>query len=179
MGFLDSIMRGLRLIRLDATAAVEIAQDTGSTVYGWIIIIVAALLFALLPYVPPYVIPFDAKVFLITIVGYVIFAASSILIFHGLAKLFGGQSRLLEYIRAQYHVLLLNWLLVFNIIGIPFNTLLWLIAIWNIVVTIVIIKSLHKLNTWRAIIVTLLLPVISVVLSLVIGALASFRYIKF
>ena len=41
MGFLDSIKRGIRLIKLDGNAAIELSQDKSSLIYGWVIIIVA------------------------------------------------------------------------------------------------------------------------------------------
>ena len=46
MGFLESIKRGLRLIKLDGSAAIEIAENSNSTLYGWIIIIVVGLIVA-------------------------------------------------------------------------------------------------------------------------------------
>ena len=173
MVFLDSIKRGIRLIKLDGNAAIELANDTSSTIYGWVIILIASLLASLSIFIK--IVPFDTQNFLIETVSYVIFAALGILIFHGLAKLFGGQSRLIEYFRAQSHVSLLSWLAIFSAIEIPFvpNILEWLIAIWSIIMGVVVLKAVHKLSTWKAIIVALALPLILVIL-VAIGALAYF-----
>lgn len=173
MGFLDSIKRSIRLIKLDGKAATEIAKDSNSTLYGWIIIVIAGLLSALAIFIKT--IPFDFQGFLIESISYIFFSALGILVFHGLAKLFGGQSNLSEYFRAQSHVATIGWLSIFTAIELPFVPVIleWLIILWSIIMGVVVLKSVHKLSTWKSIIVALALPLILIVLVL-IGALAYF-----
>ena len=173
MGFLDSIKRGILLIRLNGKAAVEIAKDPNSTLYGFVIIAVAGLLYAFAFHIRT--VPFNAKDFLTEFGTYVLFTIIGILIFHGLAKIFGGKSSFRDYFRAQSHVSLLGWLSILMIIDIQFfpNVLDFLIMVWGIVMTIVILKSLHKLSTGKAIAVAIALPVLLILL-VITGALAYF-----
>lgn len=173
MGFLDSVKRAIRLVRLDGKAAGEIAKDKDSILYGFVIIAVAGILYASAFHIKT--VPFNAKDFLTEFGTYVLFTIVGILIFHGLAKIFGGKSNFKDYFRAQSHVSLLGWLSILMIINIPFfpNVLDFLIMVWGTVMTIVILKSLHKLSTGKAIVVAIALPVLLILL-VIIGALAYF-----
>jgi len=173
MTFFDSIKRGLRLIKLDGDAAVEIASDSGSTVNGWLVIFVAGLLGSLAISIKQ--VPFSFLDYL-TNLGYsIVFSALAILIIHGLAKLYGGQSTLIGYFRAQSHAHLLNWISIVTAVELAYvgNLVGWAISLWSIIISVVVLKNVHRLSTWKAIIVALAIPLILLVLVL-IGALAYF-----
>src|SRR3989344_7679611 len=177
MTFFDSIKRGLRLIKLDGDAAVEIASDSGSTVNGWLVIFVAGLLGSLAISIKQ--VPFSFLDYL-TNLGYsIVFSALAILIIHGLAKLFGGQSTLIGYFRAQSHAHLLNWISIVTAVELAYvgNLVGWAISLWSIIISVVVLKNVHRLSTWKAIIVALALPLILLVL-LLIGALAYFGALR-
>lgn len=173
MGFLDSVRRGILLIRLNGKAAAEIAKDKSSMVYGSIIIGVAGLLYATAFHIRT--VPFNVKDFLTEFITYVLFTIIGIFIFHGLAKVFGGKSSLKDYFKAQSHVSLLGWLSIFMLVQIPFfpNVLDFLIMVWSTVMSVIILKALHKLSTGKAIVVAIALPVLLILL-VIIGALAYF-----
>ncbi|MBI2659789.1 YIP1 family protein [Candidatus Woesearchaeota archaeon] len=172
MGFLDSIKRGLRLIKLDGKAAAEIAKDSNSTLYGWLFIIIAGLVNVLASLILFIFSPYEL---LYGLAYYVGLGLLWILILHGLAKLFGGKSKLKEYFRAQSHVSLLSWLSILTMVNIKFlpDIIGLMISIWSIVMTIVVVKAVHEISTWKAIIVALALPLILIILVL-IGGLAYF-----
>ncbi len=171
MGFLDSIERGLRLIKLDGSAAIVLAKDKSALVYGWIIIIIAVLSNELGNYFKSPLTEFSFFNLVISI----IIGPVLILIYHGLAKLFGGQSRLPDFFRAQSHVFLLSWLMIFTFINVLYAGMIieWVIGLWSIVITVIVVKAIHQINTWKSIIVALALPLILIIL-LAIGNLAYF-----
>ena len=53
------------------------------------------------------------------------------------------------------------------------NLVGWAISLWSIIISVVVLKNVHRLSTWKAIIVALAIPLILLVLVL-IGALAYF-----
>lgn len=173
MGFLDSVRRGISLVKLNGKAAVEIAKDRNSMLYGSIIIAVAGLLYAAAFHIKT--VPFNAKDFLTEFLTYALFTVIGIFIFHGLAKVFGGKSSLKDYFKAQSHVSLLGWLSIFMLVNIPYfpNVLDFLIMVWGTVMSVIILKSLHKLSTGKAVVVAVALPVLLILL-VILGALAYF-----
>ena len=180
MGFLDSIKRGLCLIKLDGNAAVEIATDTSSTIYGWIFIVIASLVGAFSSsFKYP---PFAISNFIIQAIEFIIGSLLFLLITHGIAKKFGGQSSLVEYFRAESHVSLLNWLTIIISIPIPFignevfgmPIITLLIELWSFVITGYVIMSVHKISTRRASFVLGLALISLIVIYVIVGLVYAF-----
>lgn len=173
MGFLDSVRRGILLIRLNGKAAAEIAKDPNSVIYGWAIIIIAGLINLAVSSVFFIFLTYETIMFGFLV--YIVYSLLWILVLHGLAKVFGGKSSLKDYFKAQSHVSLLGWLSIIAFIKIPFvpDIVSWLITIWTIVMSVTILKSVHKLSTGKAIVVAVALPVLLILL-VIIGALAYF-----
>ena len=173
MGFFDSIGRGIKLIKLDGTAITEIVSDKSSFLAGWIIILIYGLLSALAISIKGS--PFDSTKFIEYAIKGIVFGGLYILIIHGIAKLFGGQSKLKEYFSVQSHVFLFNWLIIFTAIQQPIiaAVVTLVVIIWGIVMSIVVVKSVHKLSTGKSIIVVLV-PYIIWLLLIIIGGIAYF-----
>ena len=180
MGFLDSVKRALRLIKLDGNAAIEIASETSSTIYGSIIILVAGLLSTSLVFIlTP---PFDVQAFSVQLIENLGEIIIMILVFHGLAKIFRGQASLVEYFRAQSHISII--FIVFNIIELPiffaklpiiiFTIIGYLVYLWGLIMSIVVLKSVHKLSTGKSILVALVIPLVILLILILIGAAAYF-----
>lgn|GEM_PF-6299375 len=70
---------------------------------------------------------------------------------------------------------MLGWLSIIMAIKIPFfaNIVDFLIMVWGTVMGIIVLKSVHKLSTGKAIAVAIALPV-PLILLVIIGALAYF-----
>ena len=79
-------------------------------------------------------------------------------ILHVIAKIFGGKGQYMELYRPMGLGSVVGWVAAIPLIG-------WLLSLWNIVVTVTTVKTVHKLTTGKAVLVVLL-PII------IIGAIA-------
>ena len=177
-GFVDSVKQAVEIVKLNGKAAVNVSKDKNATLMGILIVIIGGTLSGIAnlagafdPYIKGM-----GKILLVILASMVvglIFFFVSVGIIHLLARLFGGKAGYMELFRAQSHAQILSWLGPLVIISFLGNILNFLVSLWSIVVSIVILGNVHKLSRGKAIVVVLI-PVIVFMLLVVIGSLAYF-----
>lgn len=164
VGFIDSVKQAIEIVKLNGKAAVNISKDKNVTLMGILIIAIGSVLTTIGSK------QFDFSLILIPLVA-IIFYFIGIGVMHILARLFGGKAKYMEYFRAESHAAILGWLGILAIISYLGGIITFLTSIWGLVVSVVILKNVHKLTRGKAIIVVLL-PFLAVLVA--IGALAYF-----
>lgn len=172
MDFVDSIKKALKILMLKGTAMKEVAL--GNFVgHAFLILVITGLAgavgqtlisaiigeFSLLTLLAFIYLP------ILTILGSLIWAG----IWHIIALIFGGQAKYMELFKAVAFAQIVGWVAIVPFIGTVISSIL---SIWLIVVSVVIVKNVHKLSTGRAVLVVLL-PII------IIGVLALLGFLTF
>ena len=161
-GFVDSVKQAVEIVKLNGKAAVNVSKDKNATLMGILIVIIGGTLSGIANLAGT----FDLLlVILASMVVGLIFFFVSVGIIHLLARLFGGKAGYMELFRAQSHAQILSWLGPLVIISFLGNILNFLVSLWSIVVSIVILENVHKLSRGKAIVVVLI-PVIVLVFTL-------------
>ena len=166
-GFVDSVKQAVEIVKLNGKAAVNVSKDKNATLMGILIVIIGGTLSGIANLAGT----FDLLLVILApmVVGLIFFFVS-VGIIHLLARLFGGKAGYMELFRAQSHVQILSWLVIIPFLG---NTLNFLVSLWSIVVSVVILENVHKLSRGKAVMVVLI-PAIVFMLLVVIGSLAYF-----
>ena len=160
-GFVDSVKQAVEIVKLNGKAAVNVSKDKNATLMGILIVIIGGTLSGIAnlagafdPYIKGM-----GKILLVILASMVvglIFFFVSVGIIHLLARLFGGKAGYMELFRAQSHAQILSWLGPLVIISFLGNILNFLVSLWSIVVSIVILENVHKLSRGKAIMVVLI-----------------------
>ena len=74
-------------------------------------------------------------------------------LYHLLAMWFGGKAKWSSYVGILANLSVFVWLAVIPYVG---DFLSWIGSLWALVVNVFVLKRVHKLDTWKAIVVTLL-----------------------
>lgn len=106
-----------------------------------------------------------------------IFVIIGIGVTHILAKLFGGIAAFKEYFRAESHVSILGWINILLLIPLLGILISLIVPIWQLIVSVNVLKNIHKLSTVKSIIV-ILLPVIVFTILIIIGSLSYFSAVN-
>lgn len=165
MDFIDYVKQAVEIVKLNGKAAVDVSKDKNATLMGILIIAIGAILSQVFDLEMLTIMP----VLILTIIIYFIMVG----IMHMLARLFGGQAKYMEYFRAESHAAILSWLVILLIIPFLAGIVNFLVSIWGIVVSVVILENVHKLTRGKAIMVVLI-PIIVLVLLVAIGLSAYF-----
>ena len=91
-------------------------------------------------------------------------------IIHLLAKLFGGQATFKELYNCLTISSVLRWLMVVPIVSIILGPI---IGVWNIVISVIVVRKVHQLTTGKAIAVVLIPIVIIIILVVLIAVLLA------
>ena len=160
-GFVDSVKQAVEIVKLNGKAAVNVSKDKNATLMGILIVIIGGTLSGIAnlagafdPYIKGM-----GKILLVILASMVvglIFFFVSVGIIHLLTRLFGGKAGYMELFRAQSHAQILSWLGPLVIISFLGNILNFLVSLWSIVVSIVILENVHKLSRGKAIMVVLI-----------------------
>ena len=167
-GFVDSVKQAVEIVKLNGKAAVNVSKDKNATLMGILIVIIGGTLSGIANLAGT----FDLLLVILAPMMILISFFVSVGIIHLLARLFGGKAGYMELFRAQSHAQILSWLGPLVIISFLGNILNFLVSLWSIVVSVVILENVHKLSRGKAIVVVLI-PAI-VMLLVVIGSLAYF-----
>ena len=165
MDFIDYVKQAVEIVKLNGKAAVNVSKDKNATLMGILIIAIGAILSQVFDLEMLTIMP----VLIFTIIIYFIMVG----IMHMLARLFGGQAKYMEYFRAESHAAILSWLVILLIIPFLAGIVNFLVSIWGIVVSVVILENVHKLTRGKAVMVVLI-PIIVLVLLVAIGSPAYF-----
>ncbi|MFH1836423.1 MAG: Yip1 family protein [Methanobacteriota archaeon] len=167
MDFVGSIRNSIRIIRLDEEVISKVSDNSDSTN--------AALLIAAIGGVA-------GSIGVLNPVGIFflpIFAVAALAIgtgvLHIIARILGGKGEYSKLFRVLGHVSIIQWVNVIPVVGFLISMLL---GLWSIVVSIVVIRTIHNISTFRAVLV-IIIPVFVVtgfvlLISLMLGmAIAS------
>jgi len=160
MTFTDYFKKGIEIVKLNAAAMTETAKDSGAFNMALLFIVLSGVAGAIgvLNPVGIIVFPIVALIWAFIWVG----------ILHILARLFGGKAGYTELFNPMGLSSILGWIAVIPVIG-PF--LSGIAGLWGIVVTVVVVKSVHSLSTGKAAAVVLIPLVILFIIGLVLAAL--------
>lgn len=147
--FLD----GIEILKLDTKTAVKVSKDKKARNYAFLFFALVGLAQAIGTLNLPGIILGPIMYFLLSFVG--------VGIIHVLAKLFGGKAKFMDFYQVAGIGSVAMWISVIPILG-PF--LAGLVNLWYLVVTVVVLKAVHKLSTTKAIIVVAIPVVISAIL---------------
>lgn len=160
----------LEIVKLNPKEIIKVAKDKNATPWGLIFVVVTGLATAIgalitngikMPILYKTTLGMPQLSDIITMpIGYLLWTFIFIGILWLIAKLFGGKARFVEHYRAQSLGLVVYWIGVIPIIG---PMLLWISELWYLVMSVFIIKNVHKLKTWQAVLVVLI-PIIVVVI---------------
>ena len=150
MDFVNSIKQAIEIVKLNGKAAKNVSKDKNATLIGILIIAIGSVLSNVLMLEIVDII----STLIIGVIGYFIIVG----IMHMIARfLFGGQAKYLEYFRAQSHASILSWLGILVVIPTAGYIINFFISIWSLIVSVVILESVHKLTRGKAIVVVLLI----------------------
>jgi len=171
----------LDIVKLNPKEIIKVAKDKDATLWGLIFVVVAGLATAIgalitngikmpILYRTTLGMPKFSDIVVMPI-GYLLWTFIFIGILWVLAKLFGGKARFVEHYRAQSLGLVVYWIGVIPIIG---PMILWIAELWYLVMSVFIIKNVHKLKTWQAVLVVLIpIIVIVILIAIFIAALVT------
>ena len=162
MDFVNSIKQAIEIVKLNGKAAINVSKDKNATLIGILIIAIGSVLSNVLMLKIVDII----SALIIGVIGYFIIVG----IMHIIARLFGGQAKYLEYFRAQSHASILSWLGILVVIPTAGYIINFFISIWSLIVSVVILQSVHKLTRGKAIVVVLLI----ITLFIFIGTVSYF-----
>ncbi|GEM_PF-1223914 len=167
MDFVGSIRNSVRIISLDEDVISKVSDNPDSTN--------AALLIAAIGGVTGSIGAFNP----VGIFFLPIFAVAALAIgtgvLHIIARILGGKGEYSKLFRVLGHVSIIQW---FNVIPVFGFLISMLLGLWSIVVSIVVIRTIHNISSFRAVLV-IIIPVFVVtcfvvVISLMLGmAIAS------
>lgn len=170
MSFSNSVKQAIEIVKLNGKVAESVSKDTNALPMGILILIIGSILTVTMVSTTG---TFKLSFIILAPVLSVIFFFVGAGITHLLARLFGGQAKYIEYTRAASHSTILGWSGVLGIIPFLGGFINFLVSIWGIVVSVVILENVHKLTRKNAIIVVLL-PVAVIILLVAMGAIAYF-----
>jgi hypothetical protein len=163
MDFMDSVKQAIEIVKLNSSAITKVASDNKATAMGVVIIIVAGVLAAIGR--------FSWIGIIYSPIAYLIATFIGIGIIHLLALLFGGKAKFSQFYRPIAHATILSWVSVLAFIPVLGSLLSTIAGIWELVVMVVTLKSVHKLTTGKAVIVVLI-PVIVIGILMLFAAAA-------
>lgn len=158
MDFKKSVMNAIEIVKLNGSVMTKVAADKDATGMGVLIIAIAGVAAAIGALNPFGIIMMPIAYLIGTFIG--------IGIIHLLAKLFGGKAKFSEFYRTSSHAYVVNWIAIIPILG-PMVS--GIAGLWNLVVTVFVLKNVHKLTTGKAVVVVL----IPVVIAIIIGVVAA------
>ena len=152
MDFMNYVKQGIEIVKLNEKAMISASKDSDATLGAVLVALIGGVAGAIgtLSFMT---IPFSA-------VGQVIalFIFSGII--HVLALLFGGKGSYLGVVRPVGLGMVLGWISVIPFIG---PMLMMIVGLWSIVVEVVVLKAVHGLSTFKAV-MCVLIPVIIVMI---------------
>jgi len=151
--------QGVEILKLNVQAAENVAKDPKATNYALLYVALAGVASAIGTLNPFGIIVMP----IFMLIAFFI----SIGILHLFAKLFGGQASFTEYYRAIGVGYVGTWIAVIPILG---PLLSGLVSLWYIVVNVVVLKAVHKLTTFKAVLVLLLPAIVFGVIAFVLAA---------
>ncbi|MFH2021334.1 MAG: Yip1 family protein [archaeon] len=148
---------GIEILKLGAKTMEKVAKDEKATYYAIAFFAIAGLAQAIGTF----------NLFgLVTLpIMEVVFSFVGVGIIHLLAKLFGGKAKFMELYRTNGIGYIAMWIAVIPFIG---STLAGLIGLWYIVVSVVILKAVHKLSTGKAVMVVLIPLIVAAIIAAII-----------
>jgi len=165
MTYANTLSRALKVLTFDETSLNELANDEKATGHGFLTLALVGLavglfysIFAINPGAGiGMLIVFPIYMIIGFIIGYSIY--------HFLAKIFGGQATGMQYFRSLSNVM---FIIIFSVI--PFIS--YLVSIYMMFLNGFVLIKVHKLDTWKAVVVVLI-PAL-VVAGLIIAGMAAY-----
>ncbi len=158
------LIKGLRILRLDGTAALEVAKDEKAFLPGVMVLVIggvaagAGMLMTGAVAVKDVTFLILAMPFL-NVVSYALF----MFVFHLIARLFGGKATFGEYFRAVSFGSIITWTQVVPLFGM-------VASLWSIPVNIFILEKVHGLRRIEA---------VAIMSLMMLAALAMLRYMHY
>jgi hypothetical protein len=171
LDFISSVKQAVEIVKLNGKVAENVSKDKNATLMGILIIAIGSILASVASSIVLGNLNLSLIIFapIISIIVYFI----GIGVMHLLARLLGGKANYMEYFRAQSYSSVLSWLGILALIPLLGGIINFVVSIWGIVVSVVILENVHKLTRLKAIIVVVV-PFLVLVLLVAFGALAYF-----
>ncbi len=146
----------VEIVKLNPKEIIKVAKDKDATLWGLIFVAIAGLATSIGT--------LNFKGILGMAIGYLIWTFIIVGIWWIIAKVLGGKAGFVEQYRAQSVGIVAYWLGVIPVVG---PMILWLVEIWYLVMSVFIVKNVHKLKTWQAVVVVVVPIVVILVLLLI------------
>lgn len=156
MSFTDYVKKGIEIAKLNGKVAEHVAKDKNATGMGVLILVLAGVAAAIGRLNPVGIIAIPIA----NIVGWFIMIG----VFHLIALLFGGKATFSELYRPLTVSSVIYWVSVIPFIGPVLSSIA---SLWEIVVSVVVIRDVHKLSTGKAVAVVVIPIVVVAVIALV------------
>jgi len=168
--YFNALKDSLKILVFNEESLQRIANKKKATLYGFITLIIAGILSSII-FLPGL---FSGLVYLSiffiiqNIVGAVIGIFISFSIYHLISKfVFGGQATGVQYFRSLSNIFILFWLTGIPLIG---GFIGFFATIWLIVMNIYILRKVHALATWKAVLLGLLPVILILFLGIILVA---------
>lgn len=157
-------IKGLRVLRLDTTAALDVAKDEKASLPGLMILVIGGAAAGAGMLMTGTGVSQDA-LFLMLAMPFlnVISYAMFMFVFHLIARLFGGKATFREYFRAVSFGSMITWTQVVPLLGM-------VASLWSIPVNIFILEKVHGLRRLEA---------VAIISLMMLAALAMLRYMHY
>jgi len=183
MDFIEYLKDAWRIVTFDEKSMLDISKDKESLKYGVIIMLAVAIIGALAAMLTPDITPLDMGLnFIILPVMFIVGSLVTVGIYHLSAKLFGGVADFMSLYKPFLFTYILSILLIFPLpqdntpLLIVLGIVYLLVSIWAVVVSIFLVRAVHKLSTGKAI-AAVLIP-IGILIVIIIAIMAyTFMYL--
>lgn len=155
MKFRKRVEGAFSILTFDKSGINRFSKDKQNTKFAYLVLLLvaAAISFSLTIFSGPAFVLAMPLAMLIIFPALIIAIWFSTLLYHSIAKIFGGKASLIEYYRTFTSLRVVEWILAIPLLGfifIPF------IEIWITITNIFVIKNLYDLESWKAILVVLI-----------------------
>lgn len=145
MDYKGYLIKGLRILRLDGTAAIDVAKDEKAFLPGVLILVIGGVAAGAGMLMTGAGASQDAMFLIfampfLNVVSYGLF----MFVFHLVARLFGGKATFREYFRAVSFGSMITWIQVVPLLGMA-------ASLWSIPVNIFILEKVHGLRRIEAV----------------------------
>lgn len=153
------VKEGFEIVKLNAKSMEKVSKDKDATTMAILFFALTGLAMAIGTLNLPGLIVLPIMSLVVSFIG--------VGILHLLALLFGGKAKFMEYYKAVGIGQVGMWVHVVPLVG---PVIGGLISLWYLVVSVKLLKAIHKLSTGKAIVVVLIPVIVAVVLAVILVA---------
>lgn len=146
---------GVEIAKLNNKTIKKIANDDNATLFGLLFVALAGVAVS----IGMMNLGYSAR-FVIAYLMWSLFFVGVLWVF---ARVFGGKARFISHYRVQALGLVVYWIGVIPAIG---PAILWIVELWYVIMSIIIVREVHKIKAWQATL-TVLIPIAIILILLV------------